>query len=146
MAKVGPKFTYEVKNFDAIISSVTRAKGSLGQVADLNGIPRDAFYHWIRCGEEDRNNCISSELAQLCNKIKITQAEVVIDLCEQAMICDKKAKFITWWLSKICREDFGVEGMELKELRDIFKIILPLLGKGDAFNGEANNKDTQQDS
>lgn len=132
MATVGPKFTYDVNKFDEIIASIAQAKGSLGQVADLNGIPRDAFYHWLRRGQEDQNNGISSELAQLSNKIRRKQAEVVIQLVEDAFNDDKKSKFIMWWLSKICREDFGVEGMEIKELRDIFRVILPLMQKGES--------------
>lgn len=139
--KAGPKFTYDVSKFDDIIASVHKAKGSLGQVADLNGIPRDAFYHWIRTGEEDRNNNVSTDLGQLSNKIKSAQAEVVIDMCDIAMIDEKKSKFIMWWLSKICREDFGIEGMELKELRDLFRIILPLLGKGNFYGQEAKELD-----
>lgn len=133
--QAGPKFTYDVNKFDEIIASVVRARGSLGQVADLNGIPRQTFYHWLRQGDEDRNNDLRTEIGQLSFKIRQTQAQVVIGLCDEAMDDEKKAKFIQWWLSKICREDFGIEGMEIKELRDLFKIILPLLGKGEMANG-----------
>lgn len=133
--KAGPKFKYDPSKLDDILASVTRARGSLGQVADLNEIPRTTFYDWLSHGDDDRNNGLSTEFGQLSCKIRNRQAEVVIDLCETAMADDKKSKFIMWWLSKICREDFGIEGMEIKELRDLFKIILPLLGKGDLLHG-----------
>lgn len=133
--KAGPKFKYDPSKLDDIVAAVTRARGSLGQVADLNDIPRRTFYDWLSYGDEDRNNGLSTDFGQLSRKIRNRQAEVVIDLCETALNDDKKAKFIMWWLSKICREDFGIEGMEIKELRDLFKIILPLLGKGVDYNG-----------
>lgn len=127
--KAGPKFTYDVNKFDDIIASVHRARGSLGQVADLNEIPRRTFYDWLTIGDEDNNNALCTPLGQLSRKIKLAQAEVVLNLCDKAEADDKKAKFIMWWLGKICREDFGIEGMEIKELRDLFRIILPLIGK-----------------
>lgn len=134
--KAGPKFTYDVSKFDDIINSVVKAKGSLGQVADLNGIPRQTFYHWLRQGDEDHNNGLRTEFVQLSSKIRLTQAEVVVDICNQAFADEKKSRFIMWWLSKICREDFGMEGIEIKELRDIFRVILPLIGKGEGLNGQ----------
>lgn len=134
--KAGPKFTYESCRLDDIIVSIKDAKGSLGQVADLNSIPRQTFYHWLRQGDDDLNNSLSTELGQLSSNIRKTQAEVVIELCDQALEDDKKSKFIMWWLSKICREDFGVEAIEIKELRDLFKIIMPLLGRGNFNDGK----------
>ena len=130
--KAGPKFTYDVAKFDAIINSITQARGSLGQVADFNKIPRDTFYYWLRVGEEDRNNGLSTELAQLSSNLRHAQAIVVMDLVEEGISNEKRSKFIMWWLSKICREDFGAEGVELKELRDIFPVILPLINKDDS--------------
>jgi hypothetical protein len=53
---------------------------------------------------------------------------------------EKASKFIMWWLSKVCREDFGQEGIEIKELRDLFRIVLPLLNRGDV-NAQFEAKD-----
>jgi hypothetical protein len=144
--KAGPKFKYDPEKLDDILNSVTRARGSLGQVADLNEVPRATFYNWIQYGDDDRNNGLSTEFGQLSCKIRSRQAEVVIDLCETAFADEKKSKFIMWWLSKICREDFGIEGMEIKELRDLFKIILPLIGKGNLLNGREETKALDQES
>lgn len=132
--KAGPKFTYDINKFDDIINSIQRARGSLGQVADFNKIPRDTFYYWLRIGEEDRNNGLTTDLARLSSNLRYAQAVVVMDLAEEGLHNEKRSKFIMWWLSKICREDFGAEGVELKELRDIFKVILPLINK-DSTNG-----------
>lgn len=139
--KAGRKWSYDSKRLPELIDSVTKAMGSLGQVADLNDISRATFYEWMNKGEEDRKMGIDSEFAQLTGNIKRVQAEVVIDLCDKAMKNVNKSRFIMWFLSKICREDFGAEGMEIKELRDLFKAILPLLnGKGDARNDSDNGK------
>lgn len=129
--KAGPKLTYDKNQFDDIIDAVIKAKGSLGQVADLNKIARYNFYHWIRLGDADMEKGICSDVAQLSSNIRYMQAQVVIGLCETALENSKKSKFIMWWLGKICREDFGEEGIEMKELRDIFKMMLPFMGKGE---------------
>lgn len=137
--KVGRKLLYDATKLDEIVDSVKRAKGSLGQIADINGITRENIHYWIKRGDEDRNNGLSTELAQFSHKLREAQGKVVIELCEMALHDEKKCRFIMWWLSKICREDFGIEGMEIKELRDIFKVILPLIGKGDAIASLASN-------
>jgi hypothetical protein len=128
--KAGRKFTYDSSKFDALVASVSKAKGSFGQVADLNDITRDCIYHWLNTGDSDRDNGIRSDLAQLSGRLRKEQANVVLELCETALKDEKKSKFIMWCLALICREDFGVEGVEIKKLRDMFNIILPLLGKG----------------
>lgn len=124
----GRPFTYNPNKLDAILASVKKAKGSLGQVADLNGITRECMYHWVRRGDEDNDMDICSEIAHLSRSLRKEQAEVIVDLCKTAFTSPKKSKFIMWWLSRICREDFGVEGIELKQLREIFQVILPTLG------------------
>jgi hypothetical protein len=145
VAKVGRKLSYDKIRLPSLIDSVTFARGSMGQVADLNEIPRDTFYGWMRAGEDDRNSDVSSDLAQLASKLKNAQALVIHDLVEEGMANEKKSKFIMWWLSKICREDFGADGFELKELRDVFKMILPMMGKGNMPN-ETNSESKEQDT
>jgi len=137
--KVGPKLTYDASKQDAIVASVLKTRGSLGQVADLNEIPRPTFYEWIRQGDADNDKGISTKLGQLASKIRLMQAEVVCGIANDAFSDEKKARFITWWLGKICREDFGDDGIEIRELRDIFKVILPLMNKG------AINEDESQE-
>jgi len=134
--RVGPKFTYDSKKLPSILAAIERAKGSLGQVADLNAIPRATFYEWIRLGDIDRNNNLETDFAQLAYKIRTKQGEVICDLINTGLEDEKKSRFIMWFLGKVCREDFGVEGIELLELRNIFKVILPLIGKGSIEHGE----------
>jgi hypothetical protein len=118
--KVGRKFSFDIVKLDDIIASVKKAKGSIGQIADLNHIPRQTFRDWIRTGEEDRVNCIDSDVAQFSCKLKYTQAIVIMDMVEIAAKNPRKAKFITWWLSKVCREDFAMDGFEYKELLEMY--------------------------
>lgn len=141
--KLGRKVTYDATKLPDILKSVEKAKGSLGQVADLNGISRNTFYDWIRQGDSDKDAGLSTELAQLSCSIRLKQAEVVCEIAQDAFSDDKAARFITWWLARICREDFGDEGIEIRELREIFKIILPLMNKGQ-INDEVNSSKTQE--
>lgn len=145
MQKTGAPHTYDPSKLDAIVASIAEARGSLGQVADLNGIPRDTFYGWIRAGDTDNSNNVSSVLAQLSSKIREIQAKVVCAIAHEAFTDEKAARFRMWWLGKICREDFGDEGIEMKELRDIFKVLLPLMTKG-LDHVEVNSSKTEQDS
>lgn len=126
----GPKFKYDPSKFGNIIDSVRQTNGSLGQVADLNGIPRQTFYDWLKIGEVNRNNGdIETDLAKLSCKIRFQQAHVVIDLFRKADEDPKKAHFIMWWLGKICREDFGDQCKTIEEMKQI--IIDLINAKGD---------------
>ena len=127
--KLGRKFEYDINQFDALVDSVEEAMGSFGQVADINKITRNKIYYWLRKGDEDIDNGISSDLAQLSSRLRKKQAEVIMSIVKNAYLDKDKVRFMSFWLSKIHREDFGSEGIELKELRDLFKIVLPLLGK-----------------
>lgn len=126
--KAGRKLNYDAKILPQILSSIQEAKGSIGQIADLNEIPRQTFRDWVHQGEEDRNNGISSPLAQLSCSLKKEQALVVKELYHTAIDNDKKAKFIMWWLSCCFREDFGRESEEMRELRKLFEQLI--LAKG----------------
>jgi len=141
----GRPIGYEPSMLPDLIASVEKAKGSMGQVADLNNISRSTFYDWLRWGDEDvKKGDKTSNLAQLSCKIRKKQADIVCGIAERAFGDDKAARFITWWLGKICREDFGVEGMEIKELRDIFKVLLPLMNQG-IDHGQAKEVDSKGD-
>lgn len=134
--KAGAKRKYDASKLDAILASLTKAQGSLGQVADLNYIPRETFYGWLRAGDADLAEGLCTELGQFSGSIRNEQANVLLDMVAIAFIDDKRSKFIMWWLSRVCREDFGAEGMEIRELRDLFRVIVPLLGKGMNIHGQ----------
>ncbi len=143
--KAGAKLLYHPELLPDLLASVNRASGSLGQVADLNRIPRTTFYGWIKRGEDDMAQGLSTELAQFSYSMREEQAKVICVLIDEARSDDKSARFITWLLSKICREDFGVDGVEIKELRDVFRVLLPLLNKGHS-DGEVNQSREAKES
>ena len=118
--KAGRKSTFDASKTDDIMASIKKAKGSLGTAADLNLIPRETFYGWIRKGDEDRKNNEDSQFAQFSGILRKTQGEVVVNLCEQALRNPRKANFIIWWLGKVCREDFAPDAHEYKELVAIY--------------------------
>lgn len=126
--KRGAKLTYDEKLLPDILAAVREARGSIGQIADLIEKPRQTFRDWLHAGEEDRNNGISSPLAQLACSLKKEQAKVVKELADHALFNHKKAKFIMWWLSCCFREDFGRESEEMRELRRLFEQLI--LAKG----------------
>lgn len=143
--KTGHKHTYDATKLPDILQSIEKAHGSLGQVADLNRIARQTFYGWIRQGDDEKDKGLSTELAQFSSNVRSKQADVVCNIAKEAFGDDKAARFRTWWLSKICREDFGDEGIEIRELRDIFKVLLPLMNKGQV-DGQANNNEAEEDA
>jgi hypothetical protein len=130
---------YDHQDFNKIVGTVYEAKGSLGQIADLNYIARVTFFGWIKHGDEDRKDGLTTELAMLSAEIRKRQAEVVIDLCNQGLKDFKRAKFIMWWLGRVFREDFGVESEEMKLLKDlVFNQILPkIVAQGERKNVKA---------
>ena len=138
--KTGRKREYDPLKFPQIIASVQRARGSIGQIADFNHIARQTLRDWISYGDEDTQNRLRTDIGQFSCILREKQAEVVMEMCETALADEKKSKFIMWWLGKICREDFGVEGIEIKELRDLFKVILPLLGKDSNYDQRQNEQ------
>lgn len=140
----GRKFNYLPEKLDEILSAIDICNGSLGTVADYCGLNRDNFYYWMRTGDEHRKIGKSSDVAQLSNSVRKEQSKVVIKLSHAALADEKKVKFVTWWLSKILREDFGLEGMEIKELRDIFKVLLPLINGANNGNGNIDSGKAQE--
>lgn len=145
--KVGRKHGYDPVMLPGILSSVKEAKGSLGQVADLNRIHRMTFHEWVTDGDDDHRNNISSDLAQLAYSLRQEQAKVVIELAAIGIKYSKKSRFIIWWLGRICREDFGEESEEIKKLKDlVFNQLLPLLQKGELnHGGKAKEMDPESD-
>jgi len=143
--KVGRKCGYDKSMLDGILSSVKEAKGSFGQVADLNKVHRMTFHEWVTNGDNDHKNGISSDLAQLAYSLRQEQAKVVIDLVQIGLNNSKKSRFVIWWLGRICREDFGEESEEMKRLKDlVFNQLLPLFQKG-VNHGKAKEMDQESD-
>jgi hypothetical protein len=141
--KPGRPFTYNPKLHDKLVESVEAAKGSLGQVADLNKIPRQTFRDWVRLGDEQNAEGQETDFVQLSCSIRKRQAEVIMDMVRDALDNTKKAIFTMWWLGRVCREDFGQDSQELKELRELFEKILPMMGKG--AKGNAKELDSGSD-
>lgn len=119
--KAGRKWTYDPRDESRIVEAVYKCKGSLGQVADLCGIPRNTLYHWLNTGLKDQEEGGSTHIGQLSCKVRIAQAEVVNELVKEALKGKKNSKFIQWWLSVCFRADFGREAEEYKELLALYK-------------------------
>lgn len=129
--KGGPKFKYKPEMLPKLLKNIQKAKGSLGQTADLSQVPRRTFYDWIRYGDADADEGRDTEFVELSRKLREKQTEVIMNLAEEAQQDYKSAKFIMWWLSKVAREDFGEDGVEIRQLREMFeKVIQPMIERG----------------
>lgn len=111
----------------------------LPQIAALSGVPLTTLRGWLHRGAKDKIGGIESIFAQLSSEFYKARGEVVRDLLNQLRSCPKNYGALTWILEKCFKEDFGAESEEMKELRELFKSILPLIGKGELFNVNSQN-------
>jgi|ERR1041385_123735 hypothetical protein len=120
----------------------------LGQAAALCGMHRVKLYQWMEKGEKDiSENNQSSIFAQLFIRMYSTKALKAKELIQRLKECPKNYQALTWLLEKCFKDDFGADNEEIKQLREMFKQILPLIGKGDSYNGQDDQrKGNQEDS
>ncbi len=110
------------------------------QIAAYAKVPKQSLHNWLKRGQNDSIEGIASHYAQFWDEFKSLQAQVVREKLELLSTCPKNYGAITWILEKCFREDFGADSDEMRELRELFKLILPLIGKGDA-NGSKEGKE-----
>lgn len=115
------------------------------QVAAYAKVPKSSLKNWLKRGESDLNEHIDSTYAQFWAEFKAIQAQVVREHIALLRTCPKNYGALTWILEKCFREDFGADSEEMRELRDLFKLILPLLGKGEATNGSKEAQELHQE-
>lgn len=105
------------------------------QVAALCGISHQKLSYWLKRGEEELNQDLSTPYAQLFANYKKTHAKEVKRLLERLDRCPDNYRALCWKLEKCFREDFGDESDEMRQLKYyVFNEVLPRLKKGD-FNG-----------
>lgn len=118
------------------------------QVAAFCGIHRMNLSSWLKRGDEEHLNGIESVFSQLAVRYHETRSHVVKNLVFELKQCPKNYQALVWLLEKCFREDFGSESEEIRELRQMFIQILPLLGKGDLNHGnqtkELDSKGNQE--
>jgi len=110
------------------------------QIALRARIPKQTLSTWLVRGKSDKNAGIDSIYAQFSDDFYYAQTEVVKQTLDFLRCCPKNYGSLTWILEKCFREDFGADSDEMRELRELFKMILPLIGKGDA-NGSKEGKE-----
>ena len=106
------------------------------QVAAMCYIPRQTLNEWLNRGQRESLNNQETIFAQLADRYHAVKAAVLREHLMWLRLCPKNYQALTWILEKCFREDFGAESEELRELREIFKQLLPLLGKGGLLNGK----------
>ena len=100
------------------------------QVAFAAMIHPNTLNNWILRGEKDQSENIDSVYAQFWGKYHSLRAACLAEKLNHLAACPKNYGALTWTLERCFREDCGPEAQEIRELRELFTKILPLLSKG----------------
>jgi hypothetical protein len=107
------------------------------QVAYRAGVTKQALSDWLKQGTRDLNEGnINTIFAQLSDRYHKARTEIVRDSLEKIQSGTDNYKALCWILEKCFREDFGAESEDIRELKELFKTILPMIGKGETINGQ----------
>lgn len=101
------------------------------QVAALSRISHQNLSNWLKWGAEQFKDGEDTIYSRLFADFKRKQAEVVSGLLEKIQLSPKCYQAYAWILEKCFRSDFGADSDEMKELREQFRQIQLLLGKGE---------------
>lgn len=113
------------------------------QVAFAAMVHPSTLQTWLNRGEKDQLEGVESIYAQFsCKYLSLRAAEIAWRIYELGR-CPDNLRGLTWVLERCFREDFGAEAAEIKELRELFTQILPLLSKGIADDEQQQKADDQ---
>ena len=115
------------------------------QCAYSIGISQQNLSNWLKQGSMDVKEGISSLPGRLFVAFKKAQAKEVAQIIGMLRMCPKNYQALTWLLERCFREDFGGDSEELKELRELFKQILPMIGKGVSYGKEVDSKNAHEE-
>lgn len=122
--KQGRPFSYEPKiHLPKILKAVDEVL-AFGLIADLSEVPRNTLKGWVKYGDSDREQGISSDFAHLSQMLKKGRAEKARELIKIAMKGRKNLKFIMWQLRACFPEDYGQDSELYKELLQDYKNLL----------------------
>lgn len=89
-------------------------------IAHLARVHPNNLKRWLKQGENDYENSVNSEYAQLWSDFNHTKALKIVQ-----WLGDMESRLQNWqalWelIRSVAREDFGVEAVEYKELLDLY--------------------------
>lgn len=114
------------------------------QVAFAAMIHPSTLNTWLTSGDKDQIEGVDSIYAQFSYKYHSLRAACLAEKLRFLSACPKNYGALTWTLEKCFREDCGPEAAEIRELREMFLKILPLLSKGVASNESEETNDKTQ--
>lgn len=116
------------------------------QVAAMARISKSNLSRWLSMGEADVENDIDSVYAQFWNEYRAAKAHVLYK--SLLMIANRTPNYgaLIWIIEKCFREDFGKESEEFRRIAEMFKMIFPLIGKGELLNGSQETKEMDSES
>lgn len=98
-----------------------------GQACEYAGTPRATGRTWLNRGDKERVSDIDSDYASFSLDVRKAQARVIRDLIK------KGRKKNLWLLERCFREDFGINGEDIKlmgERMEQFQLIIDRMLKG----------------
>jgi sugar-specific transcriptional regulator TrmB len=95
------------------------------QIAKRSKIPKQTLNTWLTRGISDKKEGIDSIYAQFSDDYNYALSQVVKEMLDYLKRPIKNYGSMTWVLERCFREDFGSEGPEIRELRDLFKQAFP---------------------
>lgn len=140
---------YHTNLSDYLIKQIIEATPKLmivNQIAGYCGIPKSTLGDWLKRGAKEGKEGKDTLFAQLSAQFHTAKAKRCHELLTKVEGDQENMKAYSWLLEKCFREDFGAESQELRELRELFEEILPVIkgAKGNG-NGKGKEKEIQQE-
>lgn len=126
--KRGAPVSYDRKKHLKIILDAVPKVMSIGQVANLTGIPRPTLQYWLKKGQDDQEQGLSTEFTHLLAEFRKLQAIEVYQLISDIKALKKNWPAAAWLLEKCFREDFGVDVELIKRIDQLEQILSKLTG------------------
>lgn len=100
---------------------------SVLQVSRLSGIPQSTLITWLDLGKIDQEKSIDSIYAQFSSKFNAAIGNEVRKLLAE-MHAIGNYQSTSWMLEKCYPEEYGNEAPQMKEFRELFKIVTEIKG------------------
>lgn len=139
---------YHTNLSEYLIKQIIEATPKLmivNQIAGYCGIPKSTLGDWLKRGAKEGKEGKDTLFAQLSAQFHTAKAKRCHDLLMKVEGDQENMKAYSWLLEKCFREDFGAESQELRELRDLFEEILPIMKGAKNGNGKEKGKEGQQE-
>ncbi len=113
--KVGRPAEFSKKDHDNIVAAYDKTI-VLSTIAGLVRRDKDTIRAWLERGKDDLKKGIESEYVQFFLDTKEAKAKKIADLLHRIESGIDKWQAVAWILERCAREDFSINGDELKDM------------------------------